>query len=151
MQDYLERYYLPASERYRERLTAGRPREIRDWLDAVENHWDEVSFGDLSVSTVDTPEGRRHALEAKVQLGSLPLDAVRVELYADPLGDSAPERHLMLPTPVKHGGGKRAAGMLTYRAVLPADRPATDYTPRVVPWHEGALVPIETKRILWFH
>jgi len=36
-----------------------------------------------------------------------------------------------------------------YRAEVPASRPATDYTARVVPHCSGVMVPLEINRILW--
>ena len=41
-------------------------------------------------------------------------------------------------------------GSYTLRTTLPARRPAGDYTPRVVPWHPGAAVPLEANHILWY-
>jgi glycogen phosphorylase len=80
-----------------------------------------------------------------VHLGGLDPEAVQVELYADPLDDRAPERHLMervrkLDEP-DHG--------YEYRVSLPAERPLGDYTPRLVPSHRIASVPLEAHRILW--
>jgi len=40
-------------------------------------------------------------------------------------------------------------GMDTYSASVPTSRPAADYTPRLVPRHLGAFVPLETPFILW--
>ncbi len=42
-----------------------------------------------------------------------------------------------------------AANGFTYTAVIPTNRPAADYTPRLVPQHVGALVPLEAPFILW--
>ena len=36
-----------------------------------------------------------------------------------------------------------------YRATVPAIRPATDYTARVIPQRAGVAVPMEAARILW--
>jgi glycogen phosphorylase len=36
-----------------------------------------------------------------------------------------------------------------YTAQVPADRPASDYTPRLVPYRAGARVPLEAPQILW--
>ena len=44
---------------------------------------------------------------------------------------------------------KPAPGCL-YSARIPAQRPAGDYTPRVIPAFEGIAVPLETNRILWY-
>ena len=39
--------------------------------------------------------------------------------------------------------------VFTYSASVPTSRPAADYTPRLVPQHAGALVPLEAPFILW--
>jgi starch phosphorylase len=36
-----------------------------------------------------------------------------------------------------------------YTAEVPAARPATDYTARVIPHRSGVAVPLEAVRILW--
>jgi hypothetical protein len=36
-----------------------------------------------------------------------------------------------------------------YRAQVPAARPVTDYTPRVIPCYDGVAVPLEEARIQW--
>jgi starch phosphorylase len=38
----------------------------------------------------------------------------------------------------------------SYSARIPAQRPAGDYTPRIIPALEDTVVPIETNRILWY-
>ena len=35
------------------------------------------------------------------------------------------------------------------QAEVPANRPASDYTPRVIPYHPKASVPLEAPQILW--
>jgi hypothetical protein len=36
-----------------------------------------------------------------------------------------------------------------YHTTVPATRPATDFTPRIIPVFSGVLVPLETTAILW--
>lgn len=48
--------------------------------------------------------------------------------------------------------GDRLAGSTNafmYTATIPTARPAADYTPRLVPQHAGAFVPLEAPFILW--
>jgi starch phosphorylase len=42
-----------------------------------------------------------------------------------------------------------SANGYVYAARVPADRPASDYTARVVPCRAGAKVPLEAPQILW--
>jgi starch phosphorylase len=38
-----------------------------------------------------------------------------------------------------------------YRADVTGDRPASDYTPRVIPARPDVRVPIEASLIAWYH
>ena len=42
-----------------------------------------------------------------------------------------------------------SAGVYRYRGMAPCDRPVGDYTPRVIPFHPEALIPLELPLILW--
>jgi starch phosphorylase len=42
-----------------------------------------------------------------------------------------------------------APGGYAYRALLPATRPAGDYTARLIPAYTGVAVPLEATCILW--
>jgi hypothetical protein len=55
----------------------------------------------------------------------------------------SPQRH----NPPHHMAGETSA--FIYRASILANRPAADYTPRLVPQHPGAFVPLEAPFILW--
>jgi glycogen phosphorylase len=38
----------------------------------------------------------------------------------------------------------------SYTAAVPASRPASDFTPRIVPWYPNASTPLEVQEILWY-
>ena len=85
-------------------------------------------------------------MSVPVYLGTLDTADVAVEAYADAGPDAGPERLTMdrvgeLPGAVN--GGLYQVGMDTRRA-------ASDYTPRVVPRHPNAVVPIEARPITWY-
>jgi glycogen phosphorylase len=40
-------------------------------------------------------------------------------------------------------------GSLTYRASVSSSRPSSHFTPRIVPYHPEARIPIETPLITW--
>ncbi len=79
-------------------------------------------------------------------LDELDPDAVRVELYAEGRAGSEPVRVIM------ERGDPLIGSMnaYTFTASVSADRPAADFTPRIVPFHPGALVPLEADQILWY-
>ncbi len=135
LDDYLTRYYLPAAAAYRARAEGDHVHSLRAWLDALDAHWGDLAFAGYDVRTTSAA----HEFEVKVRAGRVPADGFRVEVYAQP-----GEVHLL----ERDGGDKQ--GVFVYRGSIPAIRPAEDYTPRVVPWHKGANVPLECDHILWY-
>lgn len=87
----------------------------------------------------------QHIFEVQVYLDDLAPEAVRVKLYANGVDDLEPERLEMKQVRQLVG----STNGYTYRAEAPAIRPATDYTARLVPYHDGVAVPLEAARILW--
>jgi starch phosphorylase len=152
MGDYLERYYLPAATAYRERLTGNAAQDIEEWLSLLDQCWSDLRFGDVSIVTDEGPHGSQHSVAVELHLGRLSTDVLRIELYADPLEGEEPERHALTPEKGSVAAKRLSsdAHMHTYRTVIPALRPASDYTPRVVPSHALAKVPLESSHILWY-
>ncbi len=143
VREYTERHYIPAAAAYRERA-AGKGaagRQLVDWIRALERGWQALRFGDVTVET----RGERHVFEVQVYFGDLDPDAVRVELYADGGDRGAPVRQQMARVRPLAGAGNGHA----YGAAVPAARPASDYTARIVPRRSGVAVPLEVVRILW--
>jgi starch phosphorylase len=90
-------------------------------------------------------QDEQHVFEAEVHLNHLDSKTVRVELYAEGIGGGAPVRQEMAPVRRLAGG----SGDYLYRAAVPATRPVTDYTARVIPHYDGVAVPQEAPQILW--
>lgn len=82
--------------------------------------------------------------QAQLSLGDLDPDAIQVELFAEPENGGETIRHAMA-----RSEQLVAARGFSYGARVPASCPAADYTPRVVPFHPAAQVPLEETRILW--
>ncbi|MEZ6058957.1 MAG: alpha-glucan family phosphorylase [Planctomycetaceae bacterium] len=143
VRDYVEQAYLPAAEAYERRAArdGALAVKIANWQRRLADTWPRIHFGDLRVSAGD---GKLH-FEIHAYLAELECDDVRVELYSDATGQAdcivVPcERTRSLPGSLN--------GFL-YEATVPADRPAEDYTPRIVPFHPDAFVPLEESHILW--
>jgi starch phosphorylase len=144
VREYTETYYLAAAAAYRERACdrGALGAALVSWHKAVARHWGSVRFGELHVET----SAARHAFRVQVYLGDLSPEAVRVELYADPLAGEGPTRAEMARGAPLGDGVKG----YVYSAEVPARRPASDYTPRIFPYHAAARIPLEEARILWF-
>jgi starch phosphorylase len=143
VREYTEQHYLPGAATYRERAAdkGAVGRQMVEWQHAMQQAWPALRFGEMNVET----NGDRHMFEAQVYLGDLDPSAVRIELYADGVNGGGPVRQEMERVRQLPGG----AGGYAYRAPVPAIRPATDYTARVIPQHTGVAVPLEDERILW--
>jgi starch phosphorylase len=143
VREYLEQHYLPAAVAYRERAAnkGAAGRQVVDWRHAVEAKWGSLHFGDLRVET----NGGHHLFEVEIFLKDLDPNAARVELYADGIGGSDPERVEMKCAQPLPDESRRCV----YQATVPTTRPAGDYTARVVPQLSGVAVPLESARILW--
>lgn len=143
VREYMERYYQPAATAYRERANdEGKLGAVLlDWRRHLEQHWAGARFGQLKVE----PEDSQYTFEVQVYLDELDPDAVSVELYADAQGGGEPVREQMHRGQALIG----STNSFAYSARVPANRPAGDFTMRIVPCHTGAFVPMEANQILW--
>jgi len=143
VREYTDEYYVPAADAFRER-TKNRGALAADlvaWHAELAKHWPALRFGSATVQQ----QGAHYLFQVQVFLSDMNPDAVRVELYAEAQKDAAP-----MTLPMDRGEGLvGAAGGFTYTAIIATNRRAADYTPRLVPLHAGALVPLEAAFILW--
>jgi glycogen phosphorylase len=142
VREYTEQHYIPAAQRYLERgaQACAVGRKIAAWQSALELRWSAARFGDVAVTT----EAGQHRFEITIHLGGLEPDAVRVELYAGPPPGGEAEQHRAV-----HVRPLEEASTHVWSAAVPATRPATDYTARLLPCFEGVSIPLEASQILW--
>jgi len=106
--EYTERIYLPAAERARRLAADGlrRARELAAWKSRVREAWPQLRVESIESGVAERLEvGSVLRVSARVHLGRLSPDEVRVELYAgrvDAHGDFAQAiGHLMRPRAVQ--------------------------------------------------
>jgi starch phosphorylase len=141
--EYTEQHYLPAASAFLARAAdkgAGGAAIVK-WRQELEQKWTALRFGEVKIETA----GEQHVFEAQIYLDDLDPESVLVELYADGVNDAAPERVKMKRLRQLVG----AANGYVYNAGVPAIRPASDYTARIIPHRESVAVPLEEARILW--
>jgi glycogen phosphorylase len=143
VRQYTEEHYLSAAAAFRQRAEnrGSMGADLVAWQAELAKHWSALRFGPATVEQ----QGEKYLFHVQVFLDDIDPDAVGVELYADAQKDGGPIRQAMTR-------GERPAGAtsaFTYSASVPTSRPAADYTPRLVPRHEGAFVPLEAPFILW--
>jgi glycogen phosphorylase len=144
VREYLTNAYLPAAKLLgvREHDDGRLGRELVDWQTRLERDWHAIHFGQLDVTQADG----HWTVSVPVYLGTLSPRDVTVELYANPI-PSEPAGRLTMARVAELPGAVNAA---LYRADVPGSRPVSDYTPRVVPAHPNAVVPIEAWQIAWY-
>jgi starch phosphorylase len=143
VRQYTEEHYLSAAATYRQRAEnrGSVGADLVAWQAELAKHWSALRFGPATVEQ----QSEQYLFHVQVFLDDIDPNAVRVELYAEAQKDGQPITQAMTR-------GERPAGAtsaFTYSASVPTSRPVADYTPRLVPRHEGALVPLEAPFILW--
>jgi starch phosphorylase len=143
VEEYTEQHYIPAAAAYFERAAnkGAAGMKIVDWKHDTEQKLGKIHFDEIKVETVKN----RHQFGVRVFLNGLDPKAVRVELYADGANGGGPVRQEMKQ-------GAQPAGEKNgyiYSAEVAADRPANDYTARVIPRHDGVSIPLENPGIIW--
>ena len=141
--EYTEQHYLQLASSYLARAADKGAIGVKlvNWHQLLEQQWSALHFGELRQETT----GEQHVFEVQVYLDDLDPTVVRVELYANGVDGSAAER-------VEMQRVRQLVGALNgyaYHAEVPAIRPATDYTVRLIPHHDGVAVPLEDAHILW--
>jgi len=146
VREYTDNYYVAAATAYRDRARdrdrSAPVQSLLAWQTALLRHWADVRFGKLDIKTCDG----RQVFQVQLYLGDLSPEQVHVELYAEPL-DGAPAVRQEMTRGNPLPGSTKA---FVYGAEVPASRSAADYTPRVIPWHPAARIPLEDSHILWF-
>jgi hypothetical protein len=143
--EYTEQHYLPAAIACQTRVAnqGAVGKQMVDWRHSLDQKWGTLNFGAVKVETRDG----KHIIEVQVGLHGLDPKAVRVELYADGIKDSPPVR---LEMTCLHPLADESGGY-AYSATVPAARPPSDYTARVMPRCDGLAIPLEDPRIIWQH
>ena len=145
IREYTESHYLPAASRYCDRAAndGAIGSSLLQWKQDLDRHWSAVRFFKVQISTHDG----QHFFQADVVPGSLTPDHLRVEIYAD----SAHGQGACCEVMNASGPCADTPDAVTYLAQVPATRPASDYTVRIVPYHLNAVVPLEAGQIIWQH
>ena len=143
VRQYTEEHYLPAAAALRERSEnrGSVGADLVAWQAELSKHWSALRFGPATVEQ----QGAQYLFHVQVFLDDMDADSVRVELYADAQKYENPIALAMNRGEPLDG----ATNTFTYRASVPAGRPVSDYTPRLVPQHVGAFVPLEAPFIRW--
>ena len=144
LRQYTDEFYIPAAQalRARQRDNGHLGREIEQWRDKINKHWANIHFGNLDISQ----EKEQLHFQVQLYLDDLSPQDVLIELYAAPQQPDSQPEHWPMTRKEKLTG---AINGFIYSCTISTSRPASDYTPRVRPWHEQINTPLEDNHILW--
>jgi glycogen phosphorylase len=114
---------------------------MNQWSRTVHSRWTSLHIGSPVLSQ---EEGSSQVL-VPVYLGELAPEAVRVEMFADQTVEHAAEIAMLHK---EHPIAGSTNGYI-FAGAIPATRPLSDYTVRVVPYHPDAFLPAELPLIAW--
>jgi starch phosphorylase len=145
VREYTDNHYIPAAKAYSQRASDGGRigNDLVIWRREVEEHWPRLRFGPMHVE-----QGAGElTFSVQVTLDELNPDFAGVELFADTAkAGGGPVVETMSRGPALVG----AENSFTYTKTVKTDRPAADFTPRIVAAHPAALVPLECARVIWY-
>ena len=142
VREYTENYYIPAAVEYRKRVEDKGEigKKIVHWQQRIKKQWPSVRFGELKVEL----KASDYIFKVQVYLGELDPKDVKVEIYSEDSFRNFYRSDMNLVRQIK----ELSVGY-EYEGIVPTDRPAEDYTVRIIPHHEGVAVPLEEVQILW--
>ena len=82
----------------------GSPAAIEAWRTMLDRHWSEIEFVSVEVAPTAGSRGGTHAFTVRLKLGAVPPEAVRVELYAEPIESTVPAGSQWIVEEEKRGG-----------------------------------------------
>ncbi len=143
VQEYTEHYYIPAANSYLRRAAdnGAEGQRLVAWSQMLKQHWKNLRFGETKMES----DGDRHRFEVQIYADDLPIDSLQVELYAEGVNGDFPIRQTMQRSRPLVG----AINGYVYTADVATDRPAADFTVRIVPYDAAVSIPLESNFILW--
>ena len=143
LREYVDNIYMPATNGFRQRIANGAQlaKDISAWQNSLERYWAELHFGEVQIDLKDN----RWTFQVPVYFGEVDPSLVTVQLYADSL-----DGWESVQIPMTRGG--KIPGALNgyiYQVETQAVRPAEHFTPRIIPTHPDASIPLEDTHILW--
>jgi starch phosphorylase len=123
-----------------------------------------MSFKKYSIEPAEAGEAgdseATYSVQVEVELGGMPHGAVRVELFAEPViplpGEEThhtgelPLPEIYICSSEECGLEQDGSATRIYCAEFSTSRRPQDFTPRVVPHHPEARIPMEANYVLWF-
>ncbi|HJL43504.1 MAG TPA: alpha-glucan family phosphorylase [Myxococcales bacterium LLY-WYZ-16_1] len=149
VQEYANRFYLPAARHYLglSQCERSETEEIAGWKKKVRHLWHDIRIEDVRAESEVLRVGDRLEVTARVHLNGLCPSEVRVQVYHGQVDARDEVRHALTET-MSHQGEQD--GLQLYRARVPCEGTGRHgFTVRVIPHHPKVVVPNELTQIRW--
>lgn len=150
VREYATDLYAPLGHRARELSSDGyaRARALSAWRERIAAAWPQVHVIDVAADDSATVVGSRREVAARLDLGALTTDDVRVDVLHGPVdADGGISGARVEPMAADGGGGHDG---VRYTARFRCDRSGEyGFTVRVVPMHTDLLSAADTGRAVW--
>ncbi|WP_290796322.1 alpha-glucan family phosphorylase [Flavihumibacter sp. UBA7668] len=140
VREYTEKYYLPMAANFRKRSVndAGLAKKMVHIATLLKQKWETIQIARVDMK----PTATGYSVRMLLQLDELIRDFIAVEIYSEGISGIDPEKTSMQEE--FNGTGEK-----WYQATIITNRPATDFTVRIIPAYEHVSIPLEDNHILW--
>ncbi len=152
VREYATNYYMPVAERYMNMTTPGVDNAMPyvSWRSNLNNIWHDVRVSEVNVNKTEVTVGSQIEVKAKVHLGQLTPDDVRVQAYYGPLNtlgniDESGKAVDMKATKERNDDGSY---MFTIKVKYPTSGEC-GVSVRVLPYHEYLSTSFQPGLVTW--
>ncbi len=152
VKEYTERLYVPAAKSYREfqQNNCQPATELSQWKTRIRKDWPQIRIEDVQITNADRlniPVGESLQLSARIQLGTVDPQHVRVEAYHGETQNGGVKNPA---TTVLAQHGRDGDGGYLYQGLVPATESGTyGFSVRVLPTHPHLQQAHELRLITW--
>lgn len=150
LMEYHQKYYEPALKNARalEEGAYEQARSVADYLDLARAQWPSVAVEELRTDARPVMNrGEKVTLSARVRLGTLKPEQVRVELYHGPVSSQG---QIERPVKAEMAAGREQGGAWDYGVEVACDTTGQQgYAVRVLPRHDALAHPFLPGLVSW--
>jgi len=150
VQEYTDNFYMGAYGNWKD-LSADEFAQTKDlvqWRQRIESSWDHVEIVDSRVNSDNAEVGSAIKAEARVKLGPLSPDDVRIQIYSGPLGKDRDVLDGSLED--MKCVGQSDDGLYNYEAYVGCDESGLfGYSTRIMPSHPKMVDHFGLEKMRW--
>ncbi len=148
--DYINQYYMHSEKLYNELAVndAANAKKLAEWRKNIHKNWQSLKVIEVESLTKDVVySGSSVAVKARVKLGEIPADSIRVEVY---YGSLTQDDKIKEPKKIVMQKEEQLADITIFTAMIPcANGGRYGYTVRVLPSHKHLAMGTIPELMKW--